>query len=333
MPGLLPGGYKGDRANAEKRPGGTALSTLYVTHPSALDHATPPGHPERPARMQAVERALENERFSALVRAHAPKSDPSVAELVHPAAFVAELVEASPKEGLLQIDSDTLMSPGSLNTCLHAIGGSIHAVDAVMKGECANAFVAMRPPGHHAEISRAMGFCLFNHAAIAVRHAQKNLGAARVALVDWDVHHGNGSQDIFWADKDVMYASTHQMPLFPGSGSASERGDHDTIVNVPLRAFDDGAVFREAFEKRILPRLDAFKPDLIVISAGFDAHKLDPLANVQLDEADFGWATRRLMELADRHAGGRIVSILEGGYSLDGLARSVAAHMDALMGR
>ena len=267
------------------------------------------------------------------MRGHAPKADPSVVELAHPAAYVEALLEASPKEGFVQIDSDTLISPGTLNACLHGVGGAVHAVDAVMKGECANAFVGMRPPGHHAEVARAMGFCLFNNAAIAVRHARKAHGAARVALVDWDVHHGNGSQDIFWSDKDVMYASTHQMPLFPGTGAAGERGDHDTIVNVPLKAFDDGAVFREAFETRILPRLDAFKPDLVVISAGFDAHKLDPLANIQLDEADFGWATRRLMELADRHAGGRVVSILEGGYSLDGLARSVAAHVDALMGR
>ena len=314
-------------------PGETALSTLYVTHPSALEHAVPTGHPERPARMQAVERALEDERFAALVRCHAPKAEASVAELVHPAAFVETIVAASPDEGFFQIDGDTLMSPGSLNTCLHAIGGSNHAVDAVMKGECANAFVAMRPPGHHAERDRAMGFCLFNHAAIAVRHAQKAFGATRVALVDFDVHHGNGSQDIFWSDKSVMYASTHQMPLFPGSGATGERGDHDTIVNAPLKAFDGSEIFREAFEARILPRLDAFAPDLVVISAGFDAHKLDPLANIQLDEADFGWATRRLMEVADRHAGGRVVSILEGGYSLDGLARSVAAHVDALMGR
>lgn len=283
--------------------------------------------------MQAVERALEQERFAALVRCHAPKAEASVAELVHPASYVESLVAASPVEGWFQIDSDTLMSPGTLDTCLHAVGGSVHAVDAVMKGECANAFVAMRPPGHHAEVARAMGFCLFNHAAIAVQHARKAFGASRVALVDWDVHHGNGSQDIFWAERDVLYASTHQMPLFPGTGAAGERGDHDTIVNVPLKAFDDGEVFREAFEQRILPRLDAFAPDLIVISAGFDAHKLDPLANLQLDEADFCWATRRLMELADRHAKGRVVSILEGGYSLDGLARSVAAHVDALMGR
>lgn len=283
--------------------------------------------------MQAVERALEHERFAPLVRCHAPKAETSAVELVHPAAFVEALVAASPTEGFFQIDGDTMMSPGTLDTCLHAVGGSNHAVDAVMRGESTNAFVAMRPPGHHAEISRAMGFCLFNHAAIAARHARKAHGASRVALVDWDVHHGNGSQHIFWADRDVMYASTHQMPLFPGTGATGERGDHDTIVNAPLNAFDGSEVFREAFEARILPRLEAFAPDLIIISAGFDAHKLDPLGNIQLDEADFGWATRKLMEVADRHAGGRIVSILEGGYSLDGLGRSVAAHMDALMGR
>ncbi|WP_110350240.1 histone deacetylase family protein [Methylobacterium sp. B4] len=309
------------------------MSTLYVTHPSAVEHIVPTGHPERPARMQAVERALEHERFAPLVRCHAPKAETSVVELVHPASFVEALVAASPTEGFFQIDGDTMMSPGTLDTCLHAVGGSNHAVDAVMRGESTNAFVAMRPPGHHAEISRAMGFCLFNHAAIAARHARKAHGASRVALVDWDVHHGNGSQHIFWADRDVMYASTHQMPLFPGTGATGERGDHDTIVNAPLNAFDGSEVFREAFEARILPRLEAFAPDLIVISAGFDAHKLDPLGNIQLDEADFGWATRKLMEVADRHAGGRIVSILEGGYSLDGLGRSVAAHMDALMGR
>ena len=174
---------------------------------------------------------------------------------------------------------------------------------------------------------------LWNSAFQESANAQKAFGATRVALVDFDVHHGNGSQEIFWADRTVMYASTHQMPLFPGTGATGERGDHDTIVNAPLNAFDGSEVFREAFEARILPRLEAFAPDLIIISAGFDAHKLDPLGNIQLDEADFGWATRKLMEVADRHAGGRIVSILEGGYSLDGLGRSVAAHMDALMGR
>lgn len=308
------------------------MTTLYVSHPSALEHAMPAGHPERPARIQAVERALERESFSALVRTLAPKAELSAAELAHPAEYVAAIAEAAPKEGFVQIDSDTLMSPGTLRAVLHSVGGAMHAVDAVMTRDCSNAFVAMRPPGHHAERAKAMGFCVFNSAAIAARHARKAHGATRVALVDWDVHHGNGSQDIFWDDKDVMYASTHQMPLYPGTGARNERGNHDTIVNVPLRPYDDGAVFREAFEAGILTRLDAFAPDLIVISAGFDAHKLDPLANLMLDESDFGWATRKLMELADRHAGGRVVSVLEGGYDLEGLSRSVAAHVDALMG-
>lgn len=308
------------------------MTTLYVSHPSALEHAMPAGHPERPARIQAVERALERESFSALVRTLAPKAELSAAELAHPAEYVAAIAEAAPKEGFVQIDSDTLMSPGTLRAVLHSVGGAMHAVDAVMTRDCSNAFVAMRPPGHHAERAKAMGFCVFNSAAIAARHARKAHGATRVALVDWDVHHGNGSQDIFWDDKDVMYASTHQMPLYPGTGARNERGNHDTIVNVPLRPYDDGAVFREAFEIGILSRLDAFAPDLIVISAGFDAHKLDPLANLMLDESDFGWATRKLMELADRHAGGRVVSVLEGGYDLEGLSRSVAAHVDALMG-
>jgi acetoin utilization deacetylase AcuC-like enzyme len=201
-----------------------------------------------------------------------------------------------------------------------------------MKGDVANAFVAMRPPGHHAERVRAMGFCFFNNAAVAARHAQKAYGAERVAIMDWDVHHGNGTQDIFWDDPTVLYASTHQMPLYPGTGAASERGDHDTIVNAPLRPGSDGDVFREAFEAAVLPRIDAFRPDLIIVSAGFDAHWRDPLANLMLTEADFAWATKKLMDLADRHAGGRVVSLLEGGYDLDGLSKSVAAHLDALMG-
>jgi len=309
------------------------VTTLYVSHPSALDHAVPVGHPERPSRIQAVERALENERFAALIRGLAPRAELSLAELAHSASYVEAIAAAVPREGSVQIDADTTLSPRTLDAVLHAVGGATHAVEAVMRGECANAFVAMRPPGHHAERERAMGFCLFNTAAIAVRHARKAFGATRVALVDWDVHHGNGSQDIFWDDSDVLYASTHQMPLFPGTGAASERGNHDTIVNVPLRAYDDGPLFREVFEAGILRRVEAFAPDVIVISAGFDAHHLDPLANLRLDESDFGWATRRLMEVADRHAGGRVVSILEGGYDLDGLSRSVAAHVDALMGR
>jgi acetoin utilization deacetylase AcuC-like enzyme len=195
-----------------------------------------------------------------------------------------------------------------------------------------NAFVAMRPPGHHAERATPMGFCFLNNAAIAARHAQAVHGAERVAIVDFDVHHGNGTQDIFWSDGSVMYASTHEMPLYPGTGAASERGDFDTIVNAPLRAGDGGAAFREAMEVAILPRVEAFSPDLVIVSAGFDAHRSDPLANLNLVEADFGWITRRLMEIAERRASGRLVSLLEGGYDLEGLARSVAAHVMVLMG-
>ncbi|MGC5778065.1 histone deacetylase family protein [Methylobacterium sp. NFXW15] len=308
------------------------MTTLYVSHPASFDHVVPEGHPERPARMRAIEQALEDERFSALVRVQAPRAEPSVATLAHPAEYVDALMAAVPETGMVGIDSDTILSPGSMEAALRATGGAIHAVDAVMRGEASNAFVAMRPPGHHAEKTRAMGFCLFNHAAIAARHARAAFNVDRVALVDWDVHHGNGSQDIFWDDGAVLYCSTHQMPLYPGSGAASERGEKNTIVNVPLHANDDGEVFREAFENGILSRLEAFRPDLIIISAGFDAHRLDPLANLRLEAEDFAWATRRLMEAAERSAGGRVVSVLEGGYSLEGLSRSVSAHVNALMG-
>jgi len=308
------------------------VTTLYVSHPASFDHVVPEGHPERPARMRAIERALEDERFASLVRVQAPRAEPSVATLAHPAEYVDALMAAVPEQGMVGIDADTILSPGSMEATLRAIGGAVHAVDAVMRGECSNAFVAMRPPGHHAERMKAMGFCLFNHAAIAARHARAAFGVDRVALVDWDVHHGNGSQDIFWDDDAVLYCSTHQMPLYPGTGAASERGNKNTIVNVPLNANDDGEVFREAFEAGILSRLEAFRPDLILISAGFDAHRLDPLANLRLEAEDFAWATRRLMEAAERSAGGRVVSVLEGGYSLEGLSKSVAAHVNALMG-
>ena len=223
------------------------------------------------------------------------------------------------------------MSPGSFEAALRAAGGAAHAVDEVMTGKAANAFVATRPPGHHTETARPMGFCLFNNAAIAARYAQEKHGIERAAVVDFDVHHGNGSQDIFWSDRTVMYGSTHQMPLYPGTGAVSERGEHNTVVNAPLRPGDGGDEFRAAFETVILPRLRDFRPDLIVISAGFDAHMRDPLANLNLLEADFDWATRKLMEVADACAGGRVVSVLEGGYDLEGLANSAAAHVAALM--
>ena len=307
------------------------MTTLLLDHPAALDHQVPIGHPDRPDRIRAVDRALENECFSGLIREQAPRAEPETIALAHPEAYVAAVIEAAPQEGMVRIDADTTMSPGTLEAVLRAAGAATHAVDEVMAGQVRNAFVAMRPPGHHAERTQAMGFCFFNNAAIAARHAQKAHGAGRVAIIDWDVHHGNGTQDIFWSDPSVLYASTHQMPLYPGTGAASERGDHDTIVNAPLRAGDGGEIFREAFETVILPRVEAFGPDLVLISAGFDAHWRDPLANLQLTEADFAWATQKLMDIADRRCGGRVVSLLEGGYDLEGLARSVAAHVKTLM--
>ncbi len=307
------------------------MSTLLITHPACLNHLTPPGHPERPDRLRAIEQALEDERFQALARVEAPRAPLETIALVHPMEYVEAIQEASPAQGLVQIDADTSMSPGSFEAALRCVGGGMQAVDEVMNQKADNAFVATRPPGHHAETARPMGFCLFNNIAIAARYAQTRYGAERAAIVDFDVHHGNGSQDIFWADKTVMYCSTHEMPLYPGTGATSERGDFNTIVNAPLRAGDGGDHFREAFDCVILPRLREFKPDILLISAGFDAHTRDPLANLNLVEADFSWVTQKLMEIAEHSAQGRIVSMLEGGYDLQGLARSAAAHVSALM--
>ncbi len=311
----------------------SAVNTLYLTHPAGLGHDMGPGHPEQPARLRAIERALEGERFQHLHRDLAPRAAREAVARAHPEAYIDALDEANPASGLVRLDADTIMCSGTMEAVWRSAGGATHAVDEVFARHVGNAFVAMRPPGHHAERATPMGFCFFNHAAIAARHAQAVHGAERVAIMDWDVHHGNGTQDIFWADPSVMYASTHQMPLYPGTGAPGERGDHDTLVNAPLRAGDGGERFREAMETVVLPRLDAFRPDLVIISAGFDAHRRDPLASLRLEAEDFGWATGKLMDLADRHAGGRLVSLLEGGYDLEGLAQSVAAHVDRLMGR
>jgi acetoin utilization deacetylase AcuC-like enzyme len=308
------------------------MTTLLVTHPACLDHLNPAGHPERPDRLRAIDRVLEDERFQTLVREQAPAATLDLITLCHPQDYVEEIRNANPSQGMVRLDADTAMSPGTFEAALRAIGGAAMATDEVMAGKIDNAFCAMRPPGHHAETVRPMGFCIFNTAAIIARHAQKKHGAERVAVVDFDVHHGNGTQEIFWSDPTVMYCSTHEMPLYPGTGARSERGLHDNIVNAPLRAGDGGEQFRAAFETAILPRALAFRPDLLVISAGFDAHMRDPLANLNLLEPDFAWATRKLMEVADASAGGRIVSVLEGGYDLQGLSRSVAAHVTALMG-
>jgi acetoin utilization deacetylase AcuC-like enzyme len=307
------------------------MPTLYYHHSAGLNHVTPPGHPERPDRLRAIEQGLSSETFDALVRIAAPEADLDTVALCHTNEYIDELRHIAPKDGIVYLDGDTSMSPGTWEAALRATGGAVAAVDAVMTSTRTNAFVGTRPPGHHAETSRPMGFCFFDSAAIAARHAQRKYGIARAAVVDFDVHHGNGSQDIFWADPTVMYASTHQMPLFPGTGATQERGERDTVVNAPLRPGNGSREFREAFELAILPRLETFAPELIVISAGFDAHWRDPLGNLELREEDFAWVTRKLMEIADKSAEGRIVSVLEGGYDLQGLKDSVAVHVATLM--
>jgi acetoin utilization deacetylase AcuC-like enzyme len=308
------------------------MTTLLLTHRASLDHLTPPGHPERPDRIRAVDQTLAESRFDKLVRNEAPEGTLDLVTLCHDEHYVEELRRIAPDKGLIYLDGDTSMSPGTWEAVMRAVGGAVAATDAVMTGAADNAFLAARPPGHHAETARPMGFCFFDHAAIAARHAQRKYGIARAAVVDFDVHHGNGTQEIFWADPTLMYCSTHQMPLFPGTGASGERGEHDTIVNAPLASGDGGAKFRAAFENVILPQLTKFAPELIVISAGFDAHRRDPLASLNLDAEDFGWVTRKLMDAADKSAGSRIVSVLEGGYDLQGLKESVAAHVTALMG-
>ena len=295
------------------------MSTLLLSHKACLDHVTPPGHPERPDRLRAVEEALAVERFQFLARDLAPEGDLDLVTLCHNEDYVTELRHIAPTSGQVYIDGDTSMSPGTWEAVMRGVGGAVAATEAVMNGEHRNAFVAVRPPGHHAEIGKPMGFCFFDNVAIAARHAQRKYGIKRAAIVDFDVHHGNGTQDIFWSDPTVMYCSTHQMPLFPGTGAKGERGDHDTIVNAPLASEDGGPEFRSAFENLILPQLEKFSPELLIISAGFDAHYRDPLASLNLRAEDYTWVTRKLMDLADKSAGGRVVSVLEGGYDLQGL--------------
>ena len=307
------------------------MTTLFLHHDAFLNHLTPPGHPERPDRLRALAAAFAHEDFSALERVEAPLAPAEKALLAHPQSYVEAIEAAIPAHGLTRLDADTTASPGSWEAVLRAIGAATHAVDAVVSGEAANAFCAVRPPGHHAETTRAMGFCLFNIVAIASRHAQKAHGIERVAIVDWDVHHGNGTQEIFWSDPSVLYASTHQMPLYPGTGAVSETGVGN-VYNAPLSPGDRSERFKQAFRERLLPAVRGFRPDLLVISAGFDAHHRDPLAEINLEAEDFDWATAELMAIADESAGGRIVSVLEGGYDLVGLSTSAAAHVRRLMG-
>jgi acetoin utilization deacetylase AcuC-like enzyme len=308
------------------------VSTLLLSHDSSLNHDTGAGHPERADRIRAIKHVLDHPRFAALLRKDPARGALEAIRRVHPAEYIAAVEKAAPATGHIHVDQDTVMSAGTLDAVMYAVGGAVAATDAVMLGEANNAFVAVRPPGHHAERATPMGFCFFNNIAIAARHAQAVHGAERVAIVDFDVHHGNGTQSIFWADRSVLYCSTHQMPLFPGTGARDERGLHDTIVNAPLSEGADGRVFEEAMQSVILPRIEAFHPDVILISAGFDAHQLDPLGGLDLTEVDFAWITGKLMDIADRQCGGRVISLLEGGYSLEGLTRSVMAHVLTLMG-
>ena len=310
------------------------MPTLLITHPCFVLHDTGPGHPERPDRMRVIDKALSHESFAGLTRAEAPLRDDAeqAIALAHPQHYIDTLKDARPEPGgeLVRLDPDTVMSPGTWEAALRAVGAGLMAVDAVMSGQHTNAFGQVRPCGHHAEAARAMGFCLFNNVAIAGLYARQKYGAERIAVVDFDVHHGNGTQDVFWSDKDLFFSSTHQMPLYPGTGAVNETGVGN-ICNAPLRPGDGGAPFREAMQSRILPALKNFAPDLVLISAGFDAHEDDPLANLRLKEADFAWATMKLADVAHKHCHGRLVSMLEGGYDLGALARSVSVHVKGLM--
>lgn len=307
------------------------MSTWLITHPACLEHDTGPGHPESIARLQTVLAALEAPEFQFLQRQEAPQATIDQIARVHDRSYVEELLASVPEDGHRMLDNDTVISPGSGEAALRAAGALCMAVDAVMAGEAERVFCAVRPPGHHAEAAKAMGFCLFNNVAVGALHARDRWKLRRIAVVDFDVHHGNGTQDIFWSDPSVLYSSTHQMPLYPGTGAKNETGAANTIVNAPLSSGDGGTQFREAFESVILPRINNFQPDLVLISAGFDAHRNDPLANLNLVEDDFAWVTGKLMDLADKHAKGRVVSLLEGGYDLEGLAKSAGAHVRALM--
>jgi acetoin utilization deacetylase AcuC-like enzyme len=306
------------------------MTTLLLTHPDCIDHDPGHGHPEAPQRLSAVLAGLDAPEFSGLVRREAPLGNGADIARVHGPSFAASVMARVPRDGHVALDADTIMSPGSGTAALRAVGAVTTAVDAVMRGEAQNAFCAVRPPGHHAEPDQAMGFCLFNSIAIAARHAQAAHGVTRVAIVDFDVHHGNGTQAVAEQDASLFFASSHQYPLYPGTGSAEETG-LGNVVNVPLRSGTEGASFRRTFEARILPALDAFAPQLLLVSAGFDAHRADPLAGLELEDEDFGWVTARLTEAAGRHAKGRLVSVLEGGYDLKALAGSAAAHVAALM--
>ncbi len=303
---------------------------MLLTHPACLTHEAGIGHAERPDRLRAVLQVLEGAAFESLQRMEAPRATEAEIARVHPEAYIARVKAAAPESGLAQLDADTAMSPGTLEAALRAAGAVVAAVDAVVGGRAENAFCAVRPPGHHAEPERAMGFCIFNNVAVGALAARAAHGLARIAVIDFDVHHGNGTEAMFRDDPGLAYLSTHQSPLYPGTGAAESRGVGN-LFNAPLPRLAGSEAFRRAFTDSLLPALDAFEPEMVMISAGFDAHRNDPLANLELDDEDYAWVTTELVEIARRHADGRVVSTLEGGYDLAALARSTAAHVGALM--
>jgi acetoin utilization deacetylase AcuC-like enzyme len=306
------------------------MTTVLITHPDCFDHVTPPGHPEQVARMDAVLTALDG---MDLMRIKAPMAAEDDILRVHPRDHIDDLRQAAPESGWRSLDPDTHLSPGSLGAIWRAAGAVVRAVDLVMAGEATNAFAAMRPPGHHAEAETAMGFCFLGNVAIGAKHALDHHGLSRVAIVDFDVHHGNGTQALVEDDPRILFISTHQMPLYPGTGMQSENGVDDNVLNIPLRAGTGSAEYRRIITDVVIPRVEAFRPDMIFISAGFDAHRADPLANINLEAGDYGWITTQLCDLADRVCGGRVVSALEGGYDLEALGASAAAHVSALRER
>jgi acetoin utilization deacetylase AcuC-like enzyme len=309
------------------------MTTLVFSHAACMEHKPGSGHPESPERLRAVLAALRAPEFEALQWRDAPEGTLEQVALIHDQEFIDLIVDNAPKQGHVVLDAgDTVMSPGSLEAVMRCVGAACAGVDAVMSGAASNVFCATRPCGHHAEPDRAMGFCIFNQAAIAAAYAADRFKLARVAVVDFDVHHGNGTQAAFFSKPGLFYASSHQSPFYPGTGSRSETGVDHNIVNVPLPRGCDSAMFRAQNKEVILPALRAFNPEFIIISAGFDAHYLDPLAGLNLRDEDFDWITRELMQIADETCDGRIVSILEGGYSMEGLATGTAAHVRALMG-
>ncbi|CAK9039464.1 Uncharacterized protein slr0245 [Durusdinium trenchii] len=307
------------------------MTTLLYTHAAFRNHEVPPGHVEHPGRYEVVEKALEDKVFATLDRRIPPQVSVEDIERIHSTSYRELVEENAPAQGLAQFDADTFLGPSSLDAVRRAAGGAVAAVDALYAGEAKNAFIAARPPGHHAEPERAMGFCVFNGAAIAAKHAAGVHGAKRVAVLDFDVHHGNGTEAAFWHDEGAFYASSHEWPQYPGTGRETDRGAFDNIANAPLATGAGTHEFRQAWGERLLPALSDFGPDFIVISAGFDAHRADPLGGLQLDEDDFAWLTREIAGVARDKAQGRLISVLEGGYDLPALAASTAVHVKALM--